>query len=493
MLVDVFSKGITGKVAEAALGKAGITVNKNAIPFDKNPPMVASGIRVGTPAVTTRGMGEPEMDRVAELIARALAAPDDEAALGGGQGRRRGAVPRVPALPRSSASTRSTHSTPSGRVPPITPARSRCSRRRRYANFCRTERGRLDSRARDDDVLSSAMGPDDRRLAARVDAVFARRRPARAIAAAVRAARRASGRWRRPSPTSLERGGVLLAEAGTGTGKTLAYLVPAILSGQRVLVSTGTKNLQEQIFSKDLPLLAAVLPRPLHRHLHEGPRQLPLPASLRAVPPSARRCAQPLDRVHLTLIEEWARATTTGDRAEIDELPDDLPFWSEIAATTENCLGSDCPQYGDCFVTRMRQRAAESDVVIVNHHLLCADAAVRHQAFGEVIPDCPALVVDEAHQLEDVATQYFGVAVSNYRLEELVQDGERVAAPGRRPRRRAGRGDPARSLRTHAAAQRLLRGDRRAGRPRRPRRRRPSPSGPTCGDDRAQDRGGAGA
>ena len=228
---------------------------------------------------------------------------------------------------------------------------------------------------------------------------------------------------------AFERGGVLLAEAGTGTGKTLAYLVPAILSGQRVIVSTGTKNLQEQIFAKDLPLLAQVLPDSftatcmkgrgnyLCLHRFEQFRQQPV-------------LRQPLDRVHLTLIEEWARSTPTGDRAEIDELPDDLPFWGQISATTENCLGGECPQYGDCFVTRMRQRAAESDVVIVNHHLLCADAALRHHAFGEVIPESPSLVVDEAHQLEDVATQYFGVAISSYRIDELVQDGERLLRQG---------------------------------------------------------------
>ena len=133
-----------------------------------------------------------------------------------------------------------------------------------------------------------------------------------------------------------------------------------------------------------------------------------------------------VDRVHFALIDAWAEVTETGDRAEIDELPDDLPFWPQIAATSETCAGSTCPRYADCFVTRMRQRAAESDVVIVNHHLLCADASLRHHAFGEVIPESPALVIDEAHQLEDVATQHFGVAVSNYRVEALVDDAERV-------------------------------------------------------------------
>ena len=128
----------------------------------------------------------------------------------------------------------------------------------------------------------------------------------------------------------------------------------------------------------------------------------------------------------LALIEAWLPRTATGDRAEIDDLPEDLPFWPDVSATTENCLGNDCPRYQDCFVTKMRQRAAEADVVIVNHHLLCADASVRQHSFGAVIPEAPLLVVDEAHQLEDVATQYFGVTVSNYRLEEFVRD----ARPG---------------------------------------------------------------
>jgi ATP-dependent DNA helicase DinG len=224
---------------------------------------------------------------------------------------------------------------------------------------------------------------------------------------------------------ALEDGGVLLVEAGTGTGKTLAYLVPAILSGQRVVVSTGTKNLQEQIFTKDLPLLARVLPVSFSATCMKGRGNylcLQRWETFKASP----ALRTDVDRVHYALVEAWSETTETGDRAEIDELPDDLPFWPQIAATSETCAGPTCPRYSDCFVTRMRQRAAEADVVIVNHHLLCADAALRHHAFGEVIPESPALVVDEAHQLEDVATQHFGVAVSNYRVEALVDDAERV-------------------------------------------------------------------
>jgi ATP-dependent DNA helicase DinG len=225
--------------------------------------------------------------------------------------------------------------------------------------------------------------------------------------------------------SALATGSVLLAEAGTGTGKTLAYLVPAILSRQRVLVSTGTKNLQEQIFFKDLPVLKEALGVPftatcmkgrgnyLCLHRFDAFRQSP---AIRSYEETA----------HLRILERWLPETETGDRAEVEDLPEDVSFWSDIAATSENCVGAECPRYNDCFVVRMRQRAAESDVVIVNHHLLCADAAVRQNAFGEVIPRCSMAIVDEAHQLEDVATQYFGLSISNYRVDDLVHDTDRA-------------------------------------------------------------------
>lgn len=224
----------------------------------------------------------------------------------------------------------------------------------------------------------------------------------------------------------FERGGVLLAEAGTGTGKTLAYLVPAILSGHRVLVSTGTKNLQEQIYFKDVPMLRAALGRPFTATYMKGRNNYLCLHRFDAFQESPT--FRSLDeRVYLKVIDEWAQRTETGDRAEIDDVPEDLALWSDLSATAETCLGTGCPRYDDCFITRMRRRAAEADVVIVNHHLLCADAAVRQSAYGEVIPDCSYAIVDEAHQLEDVATQYFGISVSNYRLDELVRDGQRLA------------------------------------------------------------------
>jgi ATP-dependent DNA helicase DinG len=221
-------------------------------------------------------------------------------------------------------------------------------------------------------------------------------------------------------------GGILLAEAGTGTGKTLAYLVPAIFSRQRVLVSTGTKNLQEQIFFKDLPVLRDSLSVPFTATFMKGRGNYLCLHRFEALRDggtgTASLFSHTTDAIHLRIIDEWRRETETGDRAEIEDLPEDLPIWSEIAATTENCIGRECPRYEDCFVVRMRQRAAESDVVIVNHHLLCADAAVRQSEFGEVIPSCSHAIIDEAHQLEDVATQYFGTSVSPYRLDDLARD-----------------------------------------------------------------------
>ena len=232
----------------------------------------------------------------------------------------------------------------------------------------------------------------------------------------------------------FEDGGVLLAEAGTGTGKTLAYLVPAIVSGHRVLVSTGTKNLQDQIYYKDLPALRAALDVSFTATYMKG-RANYLCLHRFADVRDSNETRSPVERAYLEVVNQWAGQTDTGDRGEIEDLPDDVPIWNEISATSENCLGAECPSYDDCFVTRMRQRAIESDIVIVNHHLLCADAAVRQSAYGEVIPNCSYAVIDEAHQLEDVATQYFGTAVSSYRLDELARDTHRLLTsdPGADP------------------------------------------------------------
>jgi ATP-dependent DNA helicase DinG len=222
----------------------------------------------------------------------------------------------------------------------------------------------------------------------------------------------------------LRDGGLLLAEAGTGTGKTLAYLYPAVELGRRVVVSTGTKNLQEQLVSKDIPLLARALGRDLSVAVMKGRGNYLCLLRYRSFGQAGtyRR----LDEVPLfRAVEAWAPRTETGDRAEVADLPDSADFWREISAASENCIGQSCPDFAECWVTRMRERALAADIVVVNHHLLCADLAVKDTSFGEVIPSYDTVILDEAHLLEDVATHYFGVQVSSHRVEDLARDVER--------------------------------------------------------------------
>ena len=222
----------------------------------------------------------------------------------------------------------------------------------------------------------------------------------------------------------LREGGVLLAEAGTGTGKTLSYLLPAVELGRRVVVSTGTKNLQEQLLHKDLPLLAHALGRDLSVAVMKGRGNYLCRLRYRsfAQAGSFRRLEEiPVFRA----VEDWAPGTRTGDRAEVADLPDSVEFWREISASSENCIGQSCSDFQACWVTHMRQEALAADVVVVNHHLLCADLAVKDGTFGEVIPEYDTVILDEAHLLEDVATQYFGSQVSSHKFEDLCRDVER--------------------------------------------------------------------
>jgi ATP-dependent DNA helicase DinG len=223
---------------------------------------------------------------------------------------------------------------------------------------------------------------------------------------------------------TLANGGVLLAEAGTGTGKTLAYLQPAVELGRRVVISTGTKNLQEQLILKDVPLLAQALGRDLNVALMKGRANYLCLMRFRSFGQAGS--FRVLDEVPMfRAVEDWAPETRTGDRGEIEDLPDGAMFWREISAASENCIGQSCPDFDPCWVTRMRQRALEADLVIVNHHLLCADLAVKETSYGAVIPEYDSLIVDEAHLLEDVATQYFGMQVSSHRFSDLGRDVER--------------------------------------------------------------------
>lgn len=226
---------------------------------------------------------------------------------------------------------------------------------------------------------------------------------------------------------TFEHGGILLAEAGTGTGKTLGYLVPAVLSGRRVLVSTGTRTLQDQIFYKDIPALARALGIELRAAYMKG-RANYLCRHRYSRLQDIRGARREDEQRWLDTIEEWLPETETGDRAELADMPDSFPFWTELTATSEQCLGRECPQFDDCFITRMRERADHANIIVVNHHLLCADASVRQGDFGAVIPACDLAVIDEAHQLEDVVTQYFGVSFSVHRMDEFVRDAEQAVA-----------------------------------------------------------------
>jgi ATP-dependent DNA helicase DinG len=217
----------------------------------------------------------------------------------------------------------------------------------------------------------------------------------------------------------------LIVEAGTGTGKTLAYLVPAVaaaLGGNgRVIVSTGTKNLQEQLMEKDIPFLQNVLPKPFAATYMKGRNNyLCLNRLARA---QSAPVLEGLDEVeYFEEVSHWARESETGDRAELANLPEPLSFWRHIDARSESCLGQKCPDYNDCFITRMRGRAQEADIVVVNHHLFFADLSLRNGNYGSVLPDYTAVILDEAHLIEEVASEYFGAQVSNYQIEDLVRD-----------------------------------------------------------------------
>lgn len=213
----------------------------------------------------------------------------------------------------------------------------------------------------------------------------------------------------------------LIVEAGTGTGKTLAYLMPAILSGKRVVVSTGTKNLQEQLFFKDVPFLERHFERPLRICYMKGRgnyacRQKIYDAEREPILNGLEEVAD------FQIIREWEQHTETGDRAEIKTLPENSSAWGKIDARRDLCTGQKCQQFERCFVTLMHQRAIESDIIIVNHHLFFADLAVKDEDYGGIIPEYHAVIFDEAHEIEDVAGQYFGVSVSNFQFEELRRD-----------------------------------------------------------------------
>src|SRR4051794_12529187 len=213
----------------------------------------------------------------------------------------------------------------------------------------------------------------------------------------------------------------LIVEAGTGTGKTLAYLIPAILSGKRVVISTGTKNLQEQLFYKDIPFLQKHLPSPIQVCYMKGRnnfacRQKIYDAEKSPVLSGMEEVAD------FEIIREWEKTTLTGDRAEIKTLPEHSSAWLKIDARRDLCSGQKCLQFDRCFLTQMHQRAMESNIIIVNHHLFFADLALREEEFGSIIPEYAAVIFDEAHEIEDVAGQYFGITISSHQIHDLTRD-----------------------------------------------------------------------
>ena len=224
----------------------------------------------------------------------------------------------------------------------------------------------------------------------------------------------------------LKDGGRLMIEAGTGTGKTLAYLVPALTSGRRVIVSTGTRNLQDQIYNVDLPFLRGRLGLDFSACVMKGRDNYLCRYRL------AEFAREPLledlrEKQWVPRIVDWSRSTETGDRAEIADLPDSLRLWRDVNARADTCSGTHCPEYENCWLTVVKRRAQESQVVVVNHHLFFADLALR-TAFGNVLPDYDSVIFDEAHLLEEVVTLYFGVQLTAGQLEELARQAERLAA-----------------------------------------------------------------
>lgn len=221
--------------------------------------------------------------------------------------------------------------------------------------------------------------------------------------------------------TTLSEGGTLVVEAETGTGKTLAYLVPALLADGPTLVSTGTKSLQEQLFFRDLPVVLKALGIQRRVALLKGRANYLCPYRLALHLEEARFLTRETAE-QMQIVARWAARTASGDVAELREIPEDAPVWPWVTSTAENCLGQDCPQAAECPVMRARQEAQEADLVVVNHHLFFADAALKEEGVSDLLPSARAVIFDEAHQLPDVAATFFGVSLSARQLQELCRD-----------------------------------------------------------------------
>ncbi|ELB2228887.1 ATP-dependent DNA helicase [Vibrio parahaemolyticus] len=215
----------------------------------------------------------------------------------------------------------------------------------------------------------------------------------------------------------------LVVEAGTGTGKTFAYLVPALLSGKKVIISTGSKNLQEQLYHRDLPLMVNALGFYGQVALLKGrSNYLCLDRLSRQMVESHTNESDPTLLTQLVKVRSWSSETKTGDLGDCEDLPEDSMIIPTITSTNDNCLGKECPSYTDCFVLKARKRAMDSDIVVVNHHLFLADLAIKETGFGELIPEADVFIFDEAHQLPDIASEYFGQSVSSRQIHDLAKD-----------------------------------------------------------------------
>ncbi|HET8899517.1 MAG TPA: ATP-dependent DNA helicase, partial [Rhodanobacteraceae bacterium] len=220
---------------------------------------------------------------------------------------------------------------------------------------------------------------------------------------------------------AIDRAGTLVAEAGTGTGKTFAYLVPALVSGKRVIVSTGTKTLQDQLFHRDLPRVRQVLGVPLKASLLKGRANYLCRYRYDQTLRDGQFMASVAGRA-MPAVRAWAARTSSGDRMELAEVPENSPIWPRVTSTVENCLGSECPFFDDCYVFKARRAAQESDLVVVNHHLLLADMALKADGYGEILPGAHAFILDEAHQIPELAGQFFSQTASARQASELVRD-----------------------------------------------------------------------
>lgn len=219
----------------------------------------------------------------------------------------------------------------------------------------------------------------------------------------------------------LDDGGTLIVEAGTGTGKTYAYLAPALLSGARVIISTGTRHLQDQLYHQDLPVVRRALRVPARVALLKGRGNYLCRYRLRATEESGRLTSRE-QVAELRRIRAWATRTRRGDIAEISDVPETSPIWPRVTSTVDNCLGQNCPNLDDCFLAKARSEALAADLLVINHHLLCADMAIREVGFAELLPGAEAFILDEAHQLPEIASRFFGKSLSGRQLLELARD-----------------------------------------------------------------------